>query len=345
MSAIGVVGLALNLRAYDFVSQEIRAAEDPEFEIPVCRDLIKRYAHPANSAVADDNTLGVIPPVQKLTYDPFVYKRRSTLSVSNVGASQVPIVIADFSKIEKIEPAHLTAIGYNYDVVTDKWNIGDQAADYIFTGHQLIHFELPGTLKVIVYPATWAAQNTSDKYIPIFDSAGYDSETPKHPKQNFVMMDCFSDETPINDFTHLEAVANDPTAILCLSSKHKNAMPAMRRMFIALQEKQINNPVVITIDSDWNTTDEHLIHFATVTGALLLDGLGDGICLGYSADAKVGNMQVSGRTYLPVKDIQQFTNNTAFSCLAHTTSSCRLQGFQRLLALRNQGCPSSRRPN
>ena len=31
-SAIGVVGLALNLRAYDFVSQELRAAEDPEFE-------------------------------------------------------------------------------------------------------------------------------------------------------------------------------------------------------------------------------------------------------------------------------------------------------------------------
>jgi photosystem II P680 reaction center D2 protein len=27
-----IVGLALNLRAYDFVSQELRAAEDPEFE-------------------------------------------------------------------------------------------------------------------------------------------------------------------------------------------------------------------------------------------------------------------------------------------------------------------------
>jgi len=32
MSCRGVVGLALNLRAYDFVSQELRAAEDPEFE-------------------------------------------------------------------------------------------------------------------------------------------------------------------------------------------------------------------------------------------------------------------------------------------------------------------------
>ena len=32
MSAIGMIGLAFNLRAYDFVSQEIRAAEDPEYE-------------------------------------------------------------------------------------------------------------------------------------------------------------------------------------------------------------------------------------------------------------------------------------------------------------------------
>ena len=32
MSALRVVSLALNLRAYDFVSQEIHAVEDPEFE-------------------------------------------------------------------------------------------------------------------------------------------------------------------------------------------------------------------------------------------------------------------------------------------------------------------------
>ncbi|KAH0738731.1 hypothetical protein KY290_037436 [Solanum tuberosum] len=32
MSAFGVVGLALNLRVYDFVSKEIRAAKDLEFE-------------------------------------------------------------------------------------------------------------------------------------------------------------------------------------------------------------------------------------------------------------------------------------------------------------------------
>lgn len=303
----------------DGIGDTIRVSltEDPEFEIPVCRDLVKRYTQ------GPSNNHGAIPPVQKLTYDPFVYKRRPSIAVSNVGASQVPIVIADFSKIEKIEPAHLTAIGYTYDAVTDKWNIGDQAADYIFTGHQLINFELPGTLKVIVYPGTWATQNSADKYIPIFDIAGYATETAKHPKQNFVMMDCFSDETPINDFTHLEAVANDPTAILCLSSKHKNAMPAMRRMFIALQEKQINNPVVITIDSGWNTTDEHLIHFATEAGALLLDGFGDGLCFGltsksYAAQLANTSKDTSGRNYNSNSSVEAFINATAFTILQAT---------------------------
>jgi photosystem II P680 reaction center D2 protein len=39
-SAFGIVGLALNLRAYDFVSQELRAAEDPEFETFYTKNIL-----------------------------------------------------------------------------------------------------------------------------------------------------------------------------------------------------------------------------------------------------------------------------------------------------------------
>ncbi len=39
-SAVGIVGLALNLRAYDFVSQELRAAEDPEFETFYTKNIL-----------------------------------------------------------------------------------------------------------------------------------------------------------------------------------------------------------------------------------------------------------------------------------------------------------------
>jgi len=40
VSSIGIIGLALNLRAYDFVSQEIRAAEDPEFETMYTKNIL-----------------------------------------------------------------------------------------------------------------------------------------------------------------------------------------------------------------------------------------------------------------------------------------------------------------
>ncbi|KAF3624375.1 hypothetical protein FXO38_30306 [Capsicum annuum] len=40
MSALGVVSLALNLRVYDFVSQEIRTSEDPEFETFYTKNIL-----------------------------------------------------------------------------------------------------------------------------------------------------------------------------------------------------------------------------------------------------------------------------------------------------------------
>ena len=83
-------------------------------------------------------------------------KEEKHFAVDNIGGKHVPVVIADLSKIEKITPAHLQSIGYTYDEATDKWNISDAAADYVFTGNQLLDFALPGTLKVIVYPDAWS---------------------------------------------------------------------------------------------------------------------------------------------------------------------------------------------
>lgn len=39
-SAVGIVGLAFNLRAYDFISQELKAAEDPEFETFYTKNIL-----------------------------------------------------------------------------------------------------------------------------------------------------------------------------------------------------------------------------------------------------------------------------------------------------------------
>ncbi|MEO8403898.1 MAG: (E)-4-hydroxy-3-methylbut-2-enyl-diphosphate synthase [Chitinophagaceae bacterium] len=313
-SAIGIGSLL-----EDGIGDTIRVSltEDPEFEIPVCKDLVKRYSR--QSAVGSRQS---VPDVQKISYSPFEHKRRETFVVDNIGGRHVPVVIADYSKVDMITPASLQSIGYTYDAATDKWNIGDAAADYIFTANKLIDFALPGTLKVIVYPDTWQtaakAPSLGEAAFPIFQDSGYVEATAKSDTLNFVMIDCYSDAVAVHDYAYLDKIANDPTVVLCLSSTNKNAMQSVRRMFIELQNRNIKNPVILITDSSWQTPDEHLIHFATETGSLLLDGFGDGICLGYTSRAQMENLKATGRTYLAVKDIYQFTNNTEFSILQAT---------------------------
>jgi (E)-4-hydroxy-3-methylbut-2-enyl-diphosphate synthase len=300
----------------DGIGDTIRVSltEDPEFEVPVCRDIVKRYSGAERKIQS-----AYIPSIEKLSYSPFIYQRRQSFAVSNIGEHHVPVVIADLSKLISITPKSLEAVGYTYDEATDKWNIADAAADYIFTGHTLLDFALPGTLKVITYPDAWAEAKDKTKYYPIYQDSGYVKAKTKSGLLNFVMIDCFNDDSRINDFTHLDAIANDPTVVICLSSTNAHTMAAVRRMFVELMNRNIKNPVVIISDSNWQSADEHLIHYATETGALLLDGMGDGICLGMTAASyEAASLNASGRNYITNASVEQFINNTAFSILQAT---------------------------
>jgi (E)-4-hydroxy-3-methylbut-2-enyl-diphosphate synthase len=305
----------------DGIGDTIRVSltEDPEFEIPVCKDLVKRYAPQAPLKGGNKN-----PPlgVRGIPYTPFTYSRRKTFAVSNIGDNNVPVVIADLSKLEKITPTSLESIGYKYDEPSDKWNISDAAADYIFTGKAELDFALPGTLKVITWPNYSKAASDKSKYLPIYDAKGFIESENTNSNINFVMLDCFSDETTINDFTFLDELANNPSVVLCLSSTNKNAMQSIRRMCVELMHRKIENPVIITTDSNWQTTDEHLIHYSTEAGALLLDGFGDGVCFGMTAESykqsMVNSQQSTGRNYSNNTSVEQFVNSTAFSILQAT---------------------------
>jgi len=300
----------------DGIGDTVRVSltEDPEFEIPVCRDLVKRYT-------AGRQTTH-IPPIEKLTYDPFNYQRRESFEVSNIGGKQVPVVIADLSKLDVLTPDKLTAIGYSYDAATDKWNISDMAADYIFTGDRIPDFALPGTLKVIVDTTTWKNTSDHEKYFPIDDVKNYLNGSSKSSKLNFVMLDCYNDGT-LASAAELQQLAADKTVVLCLSSTNDHAMPSVRRACMELTQQQVKNPIVLIVDSNWQTTDEHLIHYATEAGALLLDGFGDGVCFGmsvksYLEQSATGTSDTSGRNYLSNTSVEQFINSTAFSILQAT---------------------------
>ena len=319
----------------------VSLTEDPEFEIPVCKDLVKRYENRSHHSPITDlfhkikSTVHRSPSTEEtstgqrlmkydqrltLPYNPFEYKRRLTHEVNNIGGTLVPIVVADFMQKEKINAEDLKAIGYNYDAATDKWNIGDSAADYIYTADKLLDFHLPGTLKIICNAKTWVKQK--DKLIneegiefafPLYEGVEYLEVNEKSHRQNFIAMDVHTIDKAVKEKI-FDLVATDVTAVLCLYSTNKHSMADVRRNIIELMERNIKTPVIICVESHCASVDEQLIQFSTETGALLLDGFGDGVWL-MNDPKKMHNIKLSGRNYIPVINNHQFLNASSFSIL------------------------------
>lgn len=263
----------------DGIGDTIRVSltEDSEFELPVCRNIVKRYENILPTQVPE------IKDPSELMKDITTRDTRKSFQIQNIGGKNAPVVIADMHKLSGITPDTLQSIGYSYDAPTDKWNIGDIAADFIFCGNNIIDFSLPGTLKLIYNPETWRALSDKKKCFPIFDDQQYlDDHLEKSPFLNFVMIDCYSNGYELHNSEILfHRLKHDFTAVICLSTTNQNAVQSIRRMFVTLKKREINNPVILICDSNHETFDESLIHYAVETGALLIDGFGNGICLGH----------------------------------------------------------------
>lgn len=325
-SAIGI-GTLLE----DGIGDTIRVSltEDPEFEIPVCKDLVKRYharekkpllhgalkfgssdSHAAD-VVVDDKGASALP------YSPFEYRRRVSREVSNIGGKQVPVVVADFMQKQAITTNDLQAIGYTYDEPSDKWNISDGAADYIYTAGKALDFALPGTLKVICDCSTWQKEGIdTSKYFPLFQGVEYLDTVKQSPVLNFIGIDTHAIDKAVEKQI-FEKAANDPTAVFCFFSTSKFTMADVRCAIVGLMKNGIQTPVIICSESHGVTADEQLIAFSTDTGALLLDGMGDGLWL-MNDPAKMQNARVSGRNYIAVDNNHRFLNATSFSILQAT---------------------------
>jgi (E)-4-hydroxy-3-methylbut-2-enyl-diphosphate synthase len=299
-SAIGI-GTLLEEGIGDTI--RVSLTEDPEFELPVCKDLVSRYA-------ALPITRG-----RSRQYDAAkaTYSRRPTKAIHNIGDRHVPVVVADFMHEERISTESLGSIGYQYDTVLDKWNIGDGAADYVYSADKLLDFALPGSLGVIVNAKTWGAHKDAVRHYPLFDVDAFNSASERHQILNFISIDAAGEGA----LGQALDITEDASVVLCVYATATQPMPVIREYIARFITAGRRTPIIIAAESRSATVDRQLIDFSTDAGALLLDGMGDGIWL-MNDPAKLANDQVTGRTYLPVVDNYQFLNNTAFSILQAT---------------------------
>lgn len=263
-SAVGI-GTLLE----DGLGDTIRVSltEEPEAEIPVAQRLVSRYA---NRTATDG-----IPVISKNPLNPFDFKKRESSEVLNFGHGHVPCVVADFSQRNEITPASLFAIGYNYSVPLDKWNIMDQAADFIYTGDTDVKFQIPGTLGIIINAEKWKTLDDKTRKYPILSWETFMTSGELSKDLNFVTCD----DNTVYNAEFVEALKRSNKTVLVLSTVHDHAAAALRRAFIELINQDCQTPVVIE-SSYANIDAESTQLYASIDiGALLIDGLGDGTWL------------------------------------------------------------------
>jgi len=265
-SAVGIGALL-----EDGLGDTIRVSltEDPELEIPVAQDLVRRYAQ--RNQVTEQSSAITLPA----EFSPFSYQKRVSEELNTfIGGHQVPRVIIDLSTKNLKDPAVLSDVGYLYSPILDKYTMGEQSVDFVYLADQLPSFTLPGNLKQLYQYPTWKKLASKMNCHPLYSLQEYLKTEEKCPALNLVelsLADMHSDA--------FQQIQLDKTLVFVLTSTAKNAMQEQRQAFFLLEQIGVKVPVIIKKIYPNLTENEFQLYAATDAGALLLDGFGDGIWL------------------------------------------------------------------
>ena len=260
-SAVGI-GTLLE----DGLGDTIRVSltEEPEAELPVAKMLADRYSGRSIKVPSFDHDL---------PYNPFEYSRRLTKEVQNIGGHNAPVVVADLSHLNEVNPAHLFAYGYVYHIAEDKWTIKEQAVDYIYTGNIIPNFALPGSLGVICNQEVWTEKT---QVYPLITSQNYSTVQKKSTTLNFIGVNA----AELEDISRFSSVfKSDKSAVLLVHSEASESIYGMRRFFIELMHLGIDVPVIMNYHYRQVNEEQFRLYAATDFGAHLIDGKGDGLMI------------------------------------------------------------------
>lgn len=222
----------------------VSLSEEPELEIPVARKLVdyiaQRTEHP------------FIPGMPAAEFHYLSPTRRVTTAVRNIGGEQLPIVIADrMDGRSEVDPQF--------------------TPDYIYAGRELpIQPETPD-MQYIVDADVWtSAANTWPAFN--YQQLSLIDACQAELKFLFIPYTALTDEV-------LACLQQHPEVVVISQSNHLNRVGEHRALAHELMEEGLKNPIVIFQHYAENEAEELQIKSAADTGALIFDGLCDGIYL------------------------------------------------------------------
>lgn len=254
-SAVGIGALLA-----DGIGDTIRVSlsEEPEAEIPVAKHLV-RYIRRKQGHL-------LVPGVQAKNFDYLRPERRKTQAVGPIGGTQPPVVI-----VSEVQGAK--------EGVTQ----GQEALrpDYIYVGQQMPDQPVEGQHYIVDFNAFGRElqkhMDVADYMFPIFpyNAMPYISAVPDTAPIFLVLPygSCAEE--------YKACLKANPNVVVVVPSQHQNRLGEQRALVHELMAEGIENPVVFAQaykHSQQEKADLQL-EAATDMGALMMDGLTDGLWL------------------------------------------------------------------
>lgn len=271
-SAVGIGALLA-----DGLGDTIRVSlsEEPEAEIPVARHLVdyigRKAGHQLVPAEICDKLNWLHP------------KRRTTTAVRNIGGSNVPVVI-------------LTATDGQASAVTGEED--KPQADYLYVGPHFPEEPAEGRDYIVdfnVYAEALKAGKNVEHVFPIFPVTALPFVASLEAPLKFLVLQF---GTPAEEYITL--LKKHPEVVVIAMSNHQNRLGCQRALVHEMTNAGLTNPVIFAQmyhiggeagqnkSKDNEPTDlqaekikadkeEFQLEFAADMGALLMDGLTDGI--------------------------------------------------------------------
>lgn len=221
----------------------VSLSEAPEAEIPVARKLVdyivQRHDHP------------YIPGADVPEFNYLAPARRETTPVHSIGGDHLPVVIA--ARMDGNMNFHPQFM-----------------PDYVYTGRSVPE-NCPETMQCIIDADAWEGQNNA---WPAFkgDQLAYLSGCNASLKFLFITYMGLNDEA-------IACLKYHPEVVLISQSNHPNRLGEQRALVHQMMKEGLKNPVVFFEHYAENEAENLQIKAAADMGALIFDGLCDGILI------------------------------------------------------------------
>ena len=280
-SAVGIGALLA-----DGIGDTIRVSlsEEPENEIPVARHLVW-YMRRKQGHI-------LIPGTACKGFDWLHPLRRKTRSIGNIGGDNVPVVVATAStnpsNDEEVENAQTAEAGNK-----------DLRPDYIYVGSSVPEHPIKGQKYIVdfnVYEQLISKQQDSSSFFPIYPVSAMPLIGLSKAPLKFLVLQF---GTPAEEY--LACLKAHPEVVVICTTRHQNRLGDQRALVHEMMSSGVENPVIFAEmyqHKAQGALSKFQIESAADLGALMMDGLTDGIWLMNDGD-------------IPEKDIV----DTAFSIL------------------------------